>query len=64
VAAAAVDPFTHYRTAGWAEGRDPSASVHLASVNGLEYIASYGDLMGAFGLNKAAGYQHFASQRL
>jgi hypothetical protein len=62
VAAAGVDPLTHYRSAGWAEGRDPSASVHLASVNGLEYIASYGDLIGAFGLNKVAGYLHFAAQ--
>jgi hypothetical protein len=64
VAAAAVDPLAHYRFAGWAEGRDPSASVHLASIDGLEYIASYGDLIGAFGLNKAAGYQHFATAGL
>jgi Ca2+-binding RTX toxin-like protein len=64
VAAAAVDPLTHYRFAGWAEGRDPSASVDLAAVDGLEYIASYGDLAAAFGVNKAAGYQHFATTGL
>jgi Ca2+-binding RTX toxin-like protein len=64
VAMAAVDPLTHYRTAGWAEGRDPSPNVGLTAVNGLEYIASYGDLMAAFGVNKAAGYQHFATQGL
>ncbi len=58
---AAIDPLTHYRNAGWAEGRDPNPNVHLASVDGLEYIASYGDLMAAFGPNKAAGYQHFAT---
>ena len=61
VAAAAIDPLTHYRSAGWAEGRDPNPNVGLATVNGLEYIASYGDLMAALGLNKAAGYQHFAT---
>ena len=60
VAAAAIDPLTHYRSAGWAEGRDPNPNVGLATVNGLEYIASYGDLMAALGL-KAAGYQHFAT---
>ena len=64
VAAAAIDPLTHYRSAGWAEGRDPNPSMHLASVDGLEYIASYGDLMAAFGANKAAGYQHFATAGL
>ena len=33
-------------------------------VDGLEYIASYGDLMAGFGANKAAGYQHFATHGL
>jgi len=61
VAAAKIDPRTHYLSSGWAEGRDPNANVDLASVNGLDYIASYGDLMGAFGPNKAAGYRHFAT---
>ena len=64
VAAAALDPLIHYRSAGWTEGRDPNPSVDLASVNGLEYIASYGDLMAAFGANKSAGYQHFATTGL
>lgn len=64
VAAAAVDPLNHYRNVGWTEGRDPSADVHLASVNGLEYIASYGDLIGALGANKPAGYKHFATTGL
>jgi Ca2+-binding RTX toxin-like protein len=64
VAAAAVDPLTHYRNAGWAEGRDPNPSVDLASVDGLEYIASYGDLMAALGPSKANGLQHFATQGL
>ena len=64
VAAAEIDPLTHYRNWGWAEGRDPSPEVDLASVDGLEYIASYSDLIAAFGLNKAAGYQHFATQGL
>jgi hypothetical protein len=58
---AGIDPLTHYMGSGWAEGRDPNASVDLAAVNGLNYIASYGDLMGAFGPNKAVGYLHFAT---
>ena len=33
-------------------------------MNGLEYIASYGDLMGAFGVDKGAGYRHFATAGL
>lgn len=61
VAAARIDPLTQYLRSGWAEGRDPNPSVHLSSVNGLDYIASYGDLMGVFGPNKAIGYQHFAT---
>ena len=64
VAAAGVDPLTHYRVSGANEGRDPNASVHLASVDGLEYIASYSDLIAAFGTDKAAGHQHFATQGL
>ena len=64
VAAAAVDPLTHYRSTGCAEGRDPNPNVDLAAVDGLEYIASYGDLINAFGANKAAGYQHFATAGL
>ena len=53
-AAAAVDPATHNRSAGWVEGRDPSASVDLAAVDGLEYIASYSDLITAFRTEVAA----------
>ena len=64
VAAAAIDPLTHYQNWGWVEGRDPNPSVNLAAVDGLEYIASYGDLAAAFGVNKAEGYQHFATQGL
>ena len=64
IAAGAIDPLTHYQNAGWAEGRDPNPNVHLASVDGLEYIASYADLMAGFGANKAAGYQHFATHGL
>ena len=64
IAAAAIDPLAHYQNWGWAEGRDPNPSVDLAAVDGLEYIASYGDLMAAFGVNEAAGYQHFATQGL
>ncbi len=64
VAGAAVDPLTHYQHWGWAEGRDPNPSVDLAAVDGLEYIASYSDLINAFGANKDAGYQHFATQGL
>ena len=30
-----------------------------AGFNGLQYIASYGDLIGAFGANAAAGEQHY-----
>ena len=55
IAAAKIDPLSQYMSSGWAEGRDPNASVDLASVNGLNYIASYGDLMGVFGPNKAVG---------
>lgn len=61
VAAARIDPLTQYLRSGWAEGRDPNASVDLASVNGLNYIASHADLGGAFGPNKSLGYQHFAT---
>lgn len=64
VAGAAIDPLTHYRNWGWAEGRDPNPNVNLAAVDGLEYIASYSDLMAAFGADNAAGYQHFATQGL
>jgi hypothetical protein len=64
VAAAAIDPLTHYRNWGSQEGRDPNSNVHLAAVDGLEYIASYGDLIAAFGTKQAAGYQHFATQGL
>jgi hypothetical protein len=64
VAAAAVDPLAHYLAAGWAERRDPNASVDLAGIDGLEYIASYGDLIAVLGPNKGAGYQHFATQGL
>lgn len=59
VAAAAVDPLTHFLHAGWTEGRDPNSNVDLASFSGLEYIASYSDLMAVFGLNKAAGHAHY-----
>ena len=31
----------------------------MGAFNGLEYIASYNDLIGAFGPNKAAGEFHF-----
>ena len=44
------------------EGSDPNANVHLASVDGLEYIASYGDLIVAIGDHAAIGFQHFATQ--
>ena len=30
-----------------------------ASFNGLEYIASYGDLIGAFGANEDSGASHY-----
>ncbi len=62
VAAAGVDPLQHYLIAGAIEGRDPNANVHLASVDGLEYIASYGDLIVAIGDHAAIGFQHFATQ--
>lgn len=64
VAAAAIDPLAHYLGAGWAEGRDPRADVDLAAINGLEYIASYGDLIAMLGVDKATGYRHFATQGL
>ena len=53
VAAVVVDPLTHYRSTGCAEGGDPNPNVDLAAVDGLEYIASYVDLINAFGANKA-----------
>lgn len=62
IAAGGLDPLTHYLGFGASEGRDPNASVHLASVDGLEYIASYPDLIVAFGDHPATGLQHFEQQ--
>jgi hypothetical protein len=59
VAAAGVDPLQHYLAFGAHEGRDPNSGVHLASVDGLEYIASYPDLIVYFGDHPAQGLDHF-----
>ena len=42
VAAAGVDPFQHFQTVGWQEGRNPNA---LFDTNG--YLATYGDVAAA-----------------
>ncbi|HEV7252012.1 MAG TPA: calcium-binding protein [Mesorhizobium sp.] len=42
----------HYFNAGWAEGR-------TVSFNGLEYNASYADLMNGYGTNGDAGTYHY-----
>ena len=42
----------HYITNGYAEGR-------TTSFNGLDYIASYCDLIKAFGVNGDAGAYHY-----
>jgi hypothetical protein len=45
-------------------GRDDGTiSVHLqvGAIDGLQYIASYSDLILAFGANAAAGQQHYES---
>ena len=62
VAAAGVDPLQHYLSSGAHEGRDPNANVHLADFNGEQYIASYPDLIVAFGDNPTAGQEHFLFQ--
>jgi hypothetical protein len=42
VAAAHVDPLTHYETFGWKEGRDPSAVFSTS-----RYLAAYNDVNAA-----------------
>jgi Ca2+-binding RTX toxin-like protein len=62
VAAAGVQPLQHYLSNGAEEGRNPNANVHLADFNGEQYIASYPDLIVAFGDNPNAGHEHFIFQ--
>ena len=50
VAAAHVDPFVHFETVGWKEGRNPNA---LFDVNG--YLATYTDVAAA-GVNPLDHY--------
>ena len=42
VAAAGIDPFTHFVSSGWAEGRDPSAAFSEA-----KYLNAYADVQAA-----------------
>ena len=51
ILAAASAALRHCRTPG-GEGRE-------VSFDGLEYIASYGDLISAFGADSKAGTEHF-----
>ncbi len=55
VANANIDPLSHYKNYGWAEGRTPNSHFDLSNFDGLEYIASYGDLIKAFGDNATVG---------
>ena len=53
VAAAGVDPFLHFQTIGWKEGRNPNA---LFDTNG--YLATYADVKAA-GINPLDHYHQF-----
>ena len=53
MAAADVDPFQHFQTTGWKEGRNPNA---LFDVNG--YLATYGDVAAAH-VNPLDHYNQF-----
>ncbi len=63
VAAAGIDPFTHFVSSGWAEGRDPSAAFSEA-----KYLDAYADVKAAHidpllhyaQLGQAEGRQAFA----
>ena len=53
MAAAGVDPFWHFQTIGWKEGRDPNA---LFDTNG--YLATYADVAAAH-INPLDHYNSF-----
>ena len=44
-------------------GDEPPAPTLPAGFDGLQYIASYADLIAAFGANRAAGEQHYLELR-